>query len=299
MQPTREQIETASYQRWLRRGGGHGADTADWIASEKDLVFALNYRYIARYQLEGEPVFLGKSDAPSSRRCRFCEQAEPATSFRKPPSVVPAWLSKTQLVSWDECDQCRLAYEQNVAPAFESFARPMLDPSFPSQGSPPTLSCAAWKALVRVGLAILPAEELSFLDDTLDWVSNPDHVRDLPLLTGLGCQVYLAPAAVPSPFVMVARRCDDDAPLPYLLFFLGASNVVFQTHLPFCPRDENLELDSLRRPELSLSLGNGPEHQASIGSFFAVETIRWSLPDQAARLEGRIATSLAAKTSRD
>jgi len=35
--PTYEQIAEAAYLRYLSRGGSHGADVEDWVASEQDL----------------------------------------------------------------------------------------------------------------------------------------------------------------------------------------------------------------------------------------------------------------------
>ena len=77
MHPTREQIDTAAYQRWQRRGGAHGHDRDDWLAAEKDLVFAVNYRYVARYKLADPsngtaPILLGKGESTARpRTCRF------------------------------------------------------------------------------------------------------------------------------------------------------------------------------------------------------------------------------------
>ncbi len=256
MRPTREQIEVAAYHRWQRRGGDHGGNHEDWVAAEKDLAFGLNYRYVARYRLDGPAVLLGKAEATAAglpRRCRFCEHAEPATAFSDPPPALPG---APALRAWDECEECRSTYESALAGAFESFARPLLSaaPARP----PAEIPVAALKELLRVALAVLPPGELHHFGDTIEWVTNPDHAREAWLLDGLGCRVYLTPAPVASPFVALARRVDDEAPWPYLLVFLATSRVVFQTHLPLCTRDEDLEGVGPRGPELSMSAGSGP-----------------------------------------
>jgi hypothetical protein len=268
MHPTAEQIAEAAYHRWERRGGGHGGDRDDWVAAEKDLRFGLNYRYVARYALAGPTVLLGKDGAPGRRLCRFCEQSAPAATFSGPPAL-PRLVGNAALVAWDECDDCRAHCDAHLAGAFEAFARPWL--AGPPGGPPPGagVPVAAWKALVRMALSVLPGDELHHFDDTAEWVANPDHDRDAVLLRGLGCHVYHTPAPVASPFAAVARRVDD-APWPYMLFFLGASRAVFQTHLPFCPRDEDLEDDGVRGPELSMSLGPGPALRASTCAFLPV-----------------------------
>lgn len=280
MRPTPEQIAVSAYYRWLRRGGAHGNDRDDWSAAEKDLAFGLNYRYIARYPLSGPRVVLGKPDpgGPGAvrvvRRCRFCERAAPATAFAGEPPAIPPFLGNSALAAWDDCDDCRAQFDAHLAGAFEAFARPWLSP--PPPGGPTRtegVPVSAWKALVRMGLSVLPGSELHHFDDTAEWVANPDHQRDAVLLDGLGCRAYQTPAPIAAPFAALARRADDDAPFPYMLFFLGSGRAVFQTHLPFCPRDEDLEPDDLRGPELSMSLGAGPDLRASTATFLPVARV--------------------------
>ncbi len=278
MRPTREQIELAAYQRWQRREWTHGGDRQDWASVEKDLAFALNYRYVARYKLAGAtPVFLGKAEAEAAkrrRRCRFCEQSEPSTKFRGNHLALPALVGNTSLYAWDECDACRGNHDAFLAGPFDAFARPLLNdpPELPSNGIP----VAALKALVRIALAVLPAAELQHFGDTIEWVSNPDHVLDSALLDGLGFLAYETPVPVPSASVALARRVDDEEGLPYMIAFLAPadSRVVLQTHLPFCPRDEELDDAPTQGPRLSMSLGFGAGHRASDCTFLGV-----TLPD--------------------
>lgn len=273
MRPNPEQIAVAAYQRWQRRGWIHGGDRDDWVAAEKDLTFGMNYRYVARYPLAGPTVHLGKAEAEAARlrrRCRFCERSEPAAPFSTEALAFPPWLGNSALWAWDECDDCRAYAEEHLAAPFEAFARPWLA----GAGAPASIPVAAWKALVRMALSVMPAAELHHFDDTTEWVANPDHTRDASLLAGLGCQVYTTAIPVSAPFAALARRVDDDAPWPYMLFFLGASQAVFQTHLPLCPRDEDLEDVGVRGPELSMSLGSGPAHRASVCTFLPVDLPR-------------------------
>lgn len=277
MSPTREQIEVAAYHRWERRGRAHGHDRDDWGAAEKDLVFALNYRYVARHGLSGPAVLLGRSGAEGNgRRCRFCELSEPSVSFEGAPPAVPALLGNTALVAWDECDDCRTHYAAHLAGAFEAFAGPML--ATPTAPTADTVPVPALKALVRMALSVMPPGELHHFGDTVEWVTNPDHARDAALIGGLGCHVYRTPAPIAAPFAALARRADDDAPVPYMLFFLGTAGVVFQTHLPGCPRDEDLEDQGVRGPELSMSMGSGADFRASRCTFLPVEPVACPSP---------------------
>lgn len=271
MRPTTDQIAVAAYHRWQRRGGAHGGDRDDWVAAEKDLVFGLNYRYVARYPLAGPPVALGKPPAGARRSCRYCEQAAPAVTFSGAPRALPAVVGNEALAAWDECDDCRAHAEAHLAGPFEAFARPWLEGRGSAAGAVPV---AAWKGLVRLALAVMPAAELHHFGDTAEWVANPDHARDAALLAGLGCHVYATPAPVASPFAALARRSDDDAPWPYMLFFLGSGRAVLQTHLPLCPRDEDLDDAGVAGPLLSLSMGSGPALRASRCTFLPVEAAR-------------------------
>jgi hypothetical protein len=280
MSPTRKQIEMAAYQRWQRRGCGHGLDREDWIAAEKDLVFALSYRYIARHKLVGEPLMLGKAECESEeagrrRRCRFCEQAEPAASFAITKPALPEFVGNTALLAWDECDDCRELFEEHLGPMFEAFARPLLGATarLPRAGIP----IPALKALARMAVSVMPESELHHFSDTIEWISNPDHSRDDALLGDLGCHVYLTPVAVTSPFVALARRASAGAPWPYALFFLGTGRVVFQIHVPFCSRDEDVADGVVRGPVLSMSLGLGADHRASRCAFLPVERVGCAL----------------------
>ena len=267
MQPTRDEIEVAAYYRWERRGGIHGSDQEDWLATEKDLTFARNYRWIARHKLQaedGESVPIGKPEGNRPRRCRYCEMAAPGASFEETPLLIPRGVGNSALVAWDECDDCRAHYAEHLEEAFEEFARPWLKPRpdldrLEFQGIAP----AAHKALVRIGIGLLPPSELHHFGDTIEWVSNPDHDREASLLDDMGVRIYWNADGVPTPFASLARRTDDSSGLPYLVFFLGLRNVVFQVRLPLSPCDEDLTASEVAGPELSMSMGSGPRYRAS------------------------------------
>jgi len=278
MRPTREQIEVAAYHRWQRRWGVHGDHAGDWEAAERDLTFALNYNYIARHRLRPTagapgPVLLGRDEVEGptgrarrqGRRCRYCERAEPAARFGQPPLALPPSAGPTALVAWDECADCRSHYDAGLAGPFERFARPLLPdspgdgPEVPEAGMP----MDALKGLVRLGLAVMPAAELPFFNDTVEWVDNPDHGRDAGVSGASGCHLYVTPGPVPAPFLALARRSDDEADWPYMLVLLGLGRVVLQAHLPLCPRDDDLEGAWPRGPEHSMTQGVGPATRPS------------------------------------
>jgi hypothetical protein len=282
MRPSFEQIERAAYLRWKRRGGGHGSDREDWIAAEQDLGFELAYQWVARHRLYlddgAAAVWLGAVEhmvAGRARNCRFCERDEACARFSA-PEVLPGFLGSPALRAWDECDDCRATFDSRLAGPFETFARPLVasEPRPPQEGA--TIAIAAYKALVWIGLSIMPSEELHHFGDTIEWVINPDQARDASILPyGLGCYVYATNVAVPVPFASLARRAEEcrEAKVPYMLFFLGARRVVFQTHIPLCPRDEDLRDQDLRGPLLSMSTGTGAGYYASHARFLPIKPV--------------------------
>jgi hypothetical protein len=281
MYPTPEQIAVAAYYRWRRRGSDHGRDQEDWDAALKDLTFGLNYRWTVRHALRAGAGDGARQASPGqqqteaggfARHCRFCERSAPAVSFEAGPWALLPSLGSTSLLAWEECDECRAHFDAHLADPFEAFVRPLMgaEPALPDPAlGVPVL---ALKALVRLGLSIVPALEIHHFGDTLEWVNNPDAERDTALLLGLGCHVYVTPTPVPAPFASLARRSDDSVAMPYMLFFLGTNRLVLQTSLPFCPRDEDLDdrPDDLRGPTLSMSLGSGRDHRPSRVVFLPV-----------------------------
>jgi len=245
MVPTFDQIQTAAYHRWLRRGEEHGRHRQDWLAAEQDLLFSLNYRVVARYALDDPaPVILGNTSRP---HCRFCERSAPAADFGRPVPVVPAALGNTALFSAEVCDDCRDQIREELEPAFLRFARPLVSGPAHAQAlvdhvpSATHVPVAAFKALIAMALLALPPKELQHVEDAIEWVANPDHELDSTALGPLECRLYVVPNETTRPWIALARRDEADAPLPYLLVSLGSGRAVFQAPLPLCVRDDDLD----------------------------------------------------------
>jgi hypothetical protein len=77
----------------------------------------------------------------------------------------------------------------------------------------------AYKGLIRIALMLLPEQELAAFTDTIEWIGNPDHEFDRRLFGGAGCLAYQLPWPRSLTRATLARRTDDDAPYPYMLFF--------------------------------------------------------------------------------
>jgi hypothetical protein len=254
MRPTVEEIRRAAYHRWERRGWNHGGDRDDWFAAEADLTYRLNYRTIAEYALDAPgPRILGDG---SLRRCRFCERTAAPARFGRPRPVI---AGAADLLTAEVCADCQEDWREALDQGLADFrARLKCETLWVDHGRPP-FTVAAFKSLTASALLLMPGCELRYFHDALEWVSNPDHDSDDQLLDNAECRLYRADFLGECPQASLARRVDDEAPLPYMLFFLESDGIVVQVPLPMCIRDEDLDGRSIERPERILTTGRGHE----------------------------------------
>ena len=131
MLPTPDQIRNAAYDRWQRRGGGHGRDRDDWIRAEQNLLFALNYTVVTQVRANPAAADSGNGAArgnePGGRVCRFCEQAAPRARFNPAAGPGLSWRGDGSLALMvpDECDECRQLFEESIESDVDSFASPI------------------------------------------------------------------------------------------------------------------------------------------------------------------------------
>lgn len=94
----------------------------------------------------------------------------------------------------------------------------------------------AYKALARMGLAMLPAEELPNFQHLITWVRDPDAQAPMPpLMVGLSFgSIGNAPRLVSA--ALLRRKADATDP-PYLVFIVSAGSVCFQLDLKSDSRD--------------------------------------------------------------
>ncbi|AMV36822.1 DUF2934 domain-containing protein [Planctomyces sp. SH-PL62] len=265
MQPTWEQIQRAAYERWERRGWAHGADQDDWAAAEMDVAFQMNYRPAAEYPLaSAEPIVVGSR---SQTHCRYCERAAPRAKFSKARLIVPAAVGETSLYTGEICDECHAQFAGAIDEDFAKFWRSLDDGASP----PATVSIGAYKSLVRMAIAIMPARELGHFADTLEWVGNPDHDFDSSLFSGTGCLVYRTHSAHAIPWVSLSRRTDPDAPLPYAVFVLVSGFHVVEIAPPLCARDQDQEEADLSLPPRSFTTGFGADSRTAMRRLLPLE----------------------------
>ncbi len=265
MPPSHDQIAQAAYERWERRGRVHGYDREDWIAAEMDLAFGQVYESSIEFSLgEGEGRVLGRVPP----RCRFCEQSPPRVAFSGSRRIVPPEVSNTSLLTREICDECAGQFADSIDQEFLRFWRSLEvlrreDFSFREQRVPGAIPIAAFKSLVRMAICIVPEPELASLTDTIEWVCNPDHQFDSRLFGGTGCLVYRTHVPFAPGWTRLSRRTDDEAPVPYMLFFLASDRLILQVPLPLCARDEDLDGVEPSMPEQSFSTGRGSDYRPS------------------------------------
>ncbi len=262
MLPTRDQIERAAYDRWIRRHRSHGHDRDDWIGSESELTFLLNYQTVVEFPLDLSSPLLLANDAASG--CRFCERTVRHASFSAPRPVVQG-TPGSLLFSAQVCDECQADCRDPLDVHCENFWRTL----HASRDARPAVlgrdvdSLAVFKSLVTSTLLIMPEIELTYFTDTLEWVNNPDHAYDGGLFGGTYCHLYQAPGPPERSWISLARRVDDNAPVPYMLSFISSGGIVLQISVPMSVRDQDLDGRGARLLERSLSGGEGPHFRAS------------------------------------
>jgi hypothetical protein len=266
MFPTCDQVQRAAYERWLRRGRIHGRDREDWYAAEKELAFVLNYQMIAEYPLgSGDRLILG--DRPL-RRCRFCERTSVQAAFGSPHPAVPGLLGHGSLLTHAICDECQADCRESLDEDFRTVwsalrADAIIRDGFSESRRRQLYSIAAFKSLVASALLVMPESELGYFPDALEWVSNPDPDTDVGLFAGSSCRVYAGDGLGGRSWVSLARRVDDEATLPYMLYFLGCEGLLIQVDVPLCLRDEDLDGRRLSVPERVLATGEGADFRES------------------------------------
>jgi hypothetical protein len=218
------------------------------------------------------PGTLILSDRPV-RYCRFCERTATHTVFGSAGPVVAGGL-ESSLFSEAVCEECRSAFRGALSEEFRLFQVAILNGiSDAASGdrlrASAVYSSAVFKALVTCALTIMPESELRYFVDALEWVSNPDSERDAPLLRErASCRVYSAEFLRQRSWTSLARRTENDAPFPYMIFFLCQGGVLIQVQVPLCIRDQDLDGRPVRIARRSLiSADDHPFEQTRIREF--------------------------------
>ena len=250
MEPTTERIRDAAYTRWERRGRAHGSDRNDWFAAVRQARFHRNYRVAAADRLDTDsPRAIGSA---ARRRCRFCAQSAPRTEFGDPVAIIPRSLGFDGPVAFDQCVECASMFAEGIDEALSRFVG----------GPPPSTGIAvdAFKGLVKIGLALMPAADLDDYEEAIEWVANPDHDFDLNVFRDLACVALIGPSPTPAPWSALAVRTAPEVPWPSRLLFLGIGCVVYQVGIPMGQVDEDQDVLGSSLPDVCPPSPFGPDH---------------------------------------
>ncbi|WP_082845544.1 HNH endonuclease [Paraburkholderia caribensis] len=102
----------------------------------------------------------------------------------------------------------------------------------------PHVPMAVLKTFVKMALTILPENELPNFREALDWIKNPVHKEDVPLLAPV--LMVFTPGHQPTDTITVGVICRrEHAPqtLPYAFLILVYGNEMYQVAVPSPERD--------------------------------------------------------------
>lgn len=105
----------------------------------------------------------------------------------------------------------------------------------------PHVPMGVLKAFVKMGLSIMPEEELPHFRKTLAWLRNPVHQEDVPILAPV--RVTFTPGSALDGFTIgvLCRKPDAPDPVPYAFLLLSYGNESFQVIVPSPEQDAAFE----------------------------------------------------------
>ncbi|HKM56669.1 MAG TPA: hypothetical protein VJY33_24915, partial [Isosphaeraceae bacterium] len=93
------------------------------------------------------------------------------------------------------------------------------------------------------------------------------------LFEGAGSLIYRTHTPYIPGWTSLAQRIEDDAPFPFMQYFLAVDRLVIQIHIPLCARDEDLDGSEVRMPERSFLTGLGSNYQSSTCLVLPLKTV--------------------------
>lgn len=123
----------------------------------------------------------------------------------------------------------------------------------------PYTPVAVLKALVRVGLTILPNDELANFGEALKWVRNSDHTQ--PFVSEFPVFYTFQPGPMPNELIvaLLMRRRPTRVDVPYAFLVLAYGNEVFQVFLPSPRQDRAIHGQEIGLPFFPTPLGPDPQ----------------------------------------
>ena len=102
---------------------------------------------------------------------------------------------------------------------------------------------AVLKAFIKMGLSVMPDNEMPNFAAAVNWIRQKDHQVGLVSESGFPILYSFVPGPMPNDKITILtfRRKDGIAGVPYAFFILGYGNEVFQVFLPSPERDQSID----------------------------------------------------------
>ena len=120
--------------------------------------------------------------------CRFCRKSKPEVSFRSDAHAIPESLGNKSLFTNYECDRCNQFFGRGIENDFGTWSNIKRYGNAPDyvleknrfqfevkQGA--YTPVAVLKTFVRIGLTLMPVEEVPNFSEALDWIQEEDHTK--------------------------------------------------------------------------------------------------------------------------
>lgn len=123
----------------------------------------------------------------------------------------------------------------------------------------PFIPLAAFKCFVKCGLSVLPESEISNFRDTIAWIRELDHAIRPPPQKPAACLIALTPGPPPDTpgRVMLFRRRDHAAAMPYMMLVIETSNLTFQIAVHSHEQDKHLDGKEMMMPRYPVGIWQG------------------------------------------
>ena len=117
---------------------------------------------------------------------------------------------------------------------------------------------AVLKAFVKIGLTLLPVEELPSFRESMAWIRDPDHTKGFVEASPILCTFRPGPMPRDLVGVILLRRKALVTDLPYAFLVLTYGNHAFQVVLPSPKQDKNIVGKELSLPAFPTPDGPDP-----------------------------------------
>jgi len=106
----------------------------------------------------------------------------------------------------------------------------------------PYIPAAVFKCIVKISLATLPVDELLYFKETINWILDESHNKDIFPYSPLIALHTFVPGIHPHRGIKILnlRRKNDFHKVPYLISILAFANFIFQINVPSIEKDKFL-----------------------------------------------------------